>query len=211
MTPFTLHQGIAAPLLRDNIDTDTIIPSREMRTVSRSGLADGLFAPWRYTDVDARVAHPDFVLNQACYAGASIMLAGLNFGCGSSREHAVWAMMEWGVKVVIAPSFATIFRNNALRNGLLTIELTRDRIEWLAHWVSADPQVNPLTVDLQACTILSGAGREKEVFQIDPIARAMLIEGLDEIGLTEQSLHHIEDFEHRDQLRRPWAYLVDPH
>ena len=141
MTPFTLHHGIAAPLLRDNIDTDTIIPSREMRTVSRSGLADGLFAPWRYSDVDARVADPDFVLNQARHEGASILLAGLNFGCGSSREHAVWAMMEWGVKVVIAPSFATIFRNNALRNGLLTIELERDRIQRLAHSVheEADP------------------------------------------------------------------------
>ncbi len=140
MTPFTLHHGIAAPLLRDNIDTDTIIPSREMRTVSRSGLADGLFAPWRYSDVDARVADPDFVLNQVTHEGASILLTGLNFGCGSSREHAVWAMMEWGVKVVIAPSFATIFRNNALRNGLLTIELERDRIQRLAHWVSTDPQ-----------------------------------------------------------------------
>ena len=210
MTPFTLHHGIAAPLLRDNIDTDTIIPSREMRTVSRSGLADGLFAPWRYSDVDARVADPDFVLNQARHEGASILLTGLNFGCGSSREHAVWAMMEWGVKVVIAPSFATIFRNNALRNGLLTIELERDRIQRLAHWVSTDPQANQLIVDLQACSILSEAGGEKDVFQIDPMARLMLIEGLDEIGLTEQSLNLIEDFENRDQLRRPWAYLNDP-
>jgi 3-isopropylmalate/(R)-2-methylmalate dehydratase small subunit len=211
MTPFTLHHGIAAPLLRDHIDTDTIIPSREMRTVSRSGLADGLFAPWRYRDVDARVADPDFVLNQASYEGASILLTGLNFGCGSSREHAVWALMEWGVKVVIAPSFATIFRNNALRNGLLTIELAIDRIQWLANWVSTDPLTNQLTVDLQTCSILSEAGGEKQGFQIDPMARSMLIEGLDEIGLTEQSLHHIEDFENRDQVRRPWAYLTDPH
>ena len=211
MTPFTSHRGIAAPLLRDNIDTDTIIPSREMRTVSRSGLADGLFAPWRYTDADARAPRPDFVLNQAHYESASILLTGLNFGCGSSREHAVWAMMEWGIKVVIAPSFATIFRNNAMRNGLLTIELERDRIEWLANWVSTDPRVNQLAVDLEACTILSEAGREKDGFQIDPMARLMLIDGLDEIGLTEQSLSLIEDFEHRDQSRRPWAYLNDSH
>jgi 3-isopropylmalate/(R)-2-methylmalate dehydratase small subunit len=211
MTPFTLHCGVAAPLLRDHIDTDTIIPSREMRTVSRSGLADGLFAPWRYSDVDARLADPDFVLNQASYEGASILLTGLNFGCGSSREHAVWAMMEWGVKVVIAPSFATIFRNNALCNGLLTIELATDRIQWLANWVATDPQINQLTVDLQTCSVSSEAGREKEGFQIDPMARSMLIEGLDEIGLTEQSLKHIEDFENRDQVRRPWAYLADPH
>ena len=211
MTPFTLHHGVTAPLLRDHIDTDTIIPSREMRTVSRFGLADGLFAPWRYSDVDARLADPDFVLNQASYEGASILLTGLNFGCGSSREHAVWAMMEWGVKVVIAPSFATIFRNNALRNGLLTIELATDRIQWLANWVGTDPQINQLTVDLQTCSISSEAGSEKEVFQIDPMARSMLIEGLDEIGLTEQSLSHIEDFENRDRVRRPWAYLTDPH
>jgi 3-isopropylmalate/(R)-2-methylmalate dehydratase small subunit len=156
------------------------------------------------------VADPDFVLNQASYEGASILLTGLNFGCGSSREHAVWAMMEWGVKVVIAPSFATIFRNNALRNGLLTIELERDRIQWLAHWVSADPQANQLIVDLQACSILSETGGEKDVFKIDPMARLMLIEGLDEIGLTEQSLNLIEDFENRDQLRRPWVYFKDP-
>ena len=125
MTPFTQHRGVALPLLRANIDTDTIIPSREMRTVSRSGLAAGLFAPWRYLDPDARTPNPEFALNQSEYNGASVLRVGDNFGCGSSREHAVWALMESGFRAVIAPSFATIFCNNALRNGLLTVALAK--------------------------------------------------------------------------------------
>ena len=136
MTPFTQHTGITAPLVRDNINTDTIIPSREMRSVSRSGLSEGLFAPWRYDDPNARTLDSAFVLNEAGFSGASILLTGANFGCGSSREHAVWALLESGFRVIMATSFATIFRNNALRNGLLTIELHADRIERLAEWVS---------------------------------------------------------------------------
>ena len=139
MMPFTQHCGVALPLLRDNIDTDAIIPSREMRTVSRSGLAVGLFAPWRYLDAEARTPNPEFALNQSEYSGASILLVGDNFGCGSSREHAVWALMESGFRAVIAPSFATIFRNNALRNGLLTVALAQRDLDELVAWVSVDP------------------------------------------------------------------------
>ena len=207
MTPFIQHTGITAPLVRDNINTDTIIPSREMRSVSRSGLSEGLFAPWRYDDPNARTLNSAFVLNKAGFSGASILLTGANFGCGSSREHAVWALLESGFRVIMATSFATIFRNNALRNGLLTIELHPDRIERLAEWVSRDPQAHTLGVDLEACTIRHDPHCDAETFSVDPNARDMLLQGLDEIGLTEQSLDEITAFEKRDQARRPWVYL----
>ena len=207
MTPFTQHRGVALPLLRDNIDTDAIIPSREMRTVSRSGLAAGLFAPWRYLDPDARTPNPEFALNQPGYSGASILLAGDNFGCGSSREHAVWALMESGFRVVIAPSFATIFRNNALRNGLLTVALEQEGLDELVAWVSADPLAHTINLDLEACTIEFDSEKDKKVFSVDPTARDMLLKGLDEIGLTEQSMDLVSRFEGQDQIRRPWVYL----
>ena len=208
MTPFTQHRGVALPLLRDDIDTDAIIPSREMRTVSRSGLAAGLFAPWRYLDPDARTANPDFALNQSEYSGASILLAGDNFGCGSSREHAVWALMESGFRAVIAPSFATIFRNNALRNGLLTVALAQRDLDELVAWVSGDPAANTIQLDLEACTIESDPEKEKKVFSVDATARDMLLKGLDEIGLTEQSMDLVTRFEEQDQAQRPWVYLA---
>ena len=207
MTPFTQHRGVALPLLRDNIDTDAIIPSREMRSVSRSGLAAGLFAPWRYLDPDARTPNPEFALNRPEYSGASILLAGDNFGCGSSREHAVWALMESGFRAVIAPSFATIFRNNALRNGLLTVALEQYDLDELVAWVSADPVTHAIKLDLEACTIESNPDRNKRVFSVDPTAREMLLEGLDEIGLTEQSIDLVARFEEQDQALRPWVYL----
>ena len=208
MTPFTKHRGVALPLLRDDIDTDAIIPSREMRTVSRSGLAAGLFAPWRYLDPDARTANPDFALNQSEYSGASILLAGDNFGCGSSREHAVWALMESGFRAVIAPSFATIFRNNALRNGLLTVALARRDLDELVAWVSGDPAANTIQLDLEACTIESDPEKDRKVFSVDSTARDMLLNGLDEIGLTEQSMDLVTRFEEQDQALRPWVYLA---
>ena len=208
MMPFTQHCGVVLPLLRDNIDTDAIIPSREMRTVSRSGLAAGLFAPWRYLDPDVRTPNPEFPLNQTEYNGASILLAGDNFGCGSSREHAVWALMESGFCAVIAPSFATIFRNNALRNGLLTVALAQHDLDELVAWVSADPAANAIQLDLKACPIESDPEKEKKVFSVDPTARDMLLKGLDEIGLTEQSMDLVSRFEEQDQARRPWVYLA---
>ncbi len=207
MTPFTQHRGVALPLLRDNIDTDAIIPSREMRTVSRSDLAAGLFAPWRYLDPDARTPNPEFALNQLEHSGASILLAGDNFGCGSSREHAVWALMESGFRAVIAPSFATIFRNNAMRNGLLTVALEQHELDELVAWVSADPVTHTIKLDLETCTIESNPDRDKKVFSVDPTARDMLLEGLDEIGLTEQSIDLVARFEEQDQALRPWVYL----
>ena len=207
MTPFTQHRGVALPLLRDNIDTDAIIPSREMRTVSRSGLSAGLFAPWRYLDPDARTPNPEFALNQPEYSGASILLAGDNFGCGSSREHAVWALMESGFRVVIAPSFATIFRNNALRNGLLTVVLEQHDLDELVEWVNADPAANTIKLDLETCSIEFDPEQDKKAFSVDITARDMLLKGLDEIGLTEQSIDLVTRFEEQDQARRPWVYI----
>ena len=143
MKAFITHQGIAAPLLRVNIDTDAIIPSREMRRVSKQGLGEGLFAGWRYLDEDPdqRRPRPDFVLNRSEYANASILLSGDNFGCGSSREHAVWALVEYGFRAVIAPSFGSIFYGNAARNGLLPVRLPGESVAALSESISADPQL----------------------------------------------------------------------
>ncbi len=205
MQGFQSHTGVMMPLLRDNVDTDVIIPSREMRTVSKTGLLEGLFAPWRYLQVDERVPNTDFPMNQSSFNGASILLAGTNFGCGSSREHAVWALMEAGFRVVIAESFATIFFNNALRNGLLPVALSREALIGLMEWCAIDPQVHRPTVDLQTGTV--EAGHQQIMFEMASDARTMLLSGLDEIGLTEQNRDAIETFENQDRQRRPWIYL----
>lgn len=197
MTPFTTLTSIAVPLLRDNIDTDTIIPSREMKTTGRTGLAGGLFAGWRYTDASTRVPDPDFPLNQARANGATILLAGANFGCGSSREHAVWALLEQGLRCVIAESFAPIFRANCLRNGVLPVALPRGAIEPLA-W-------RETTVDLAAQTVRTAD--DCHAFAIEPEPRDMLLGGLDVIDLTLKSLPAIEAWTAADRARHPWVYL----
>lgn len=194
MTPFTRLSSIAAPLLRDNVDTDAIIPSREMRTTGRTGLADGLFAPWRYLDVDARVPDPAFVLNRPEFAAAQILLGGANFGCGSSREHAVWALAEWGIKCVIAESFAPIFENNCMRNGLLPVRLDRATVEAMAG--------RAVTVDLAAQTA------DGHRFEIGAEAKEMLLKGLDAIDLTLQHADAIRAWQMRDRAERPWIYLA---
>ena len=207
MRAFDEHVGVAMPLLEDNINTDVIIPSREMRTVSKSGLADGLFAPWRYLDPDSREENPSFAMNKATYRDASILIAGKNFGCGSSREHAVWALMEAGFRVIIAESFATIFYNNALRNGLLAIALDRRLIDALAAPVRDSDAVDVLSVNLTDQTISAGAMVVR--FDIDSDAKEMLLEGMDEISLTQRNALMIEAFERRDRENRPWIYLND--
>lgn len=193
--------GIAVPLdpgaLRDNVDTDAIIPSREMRSTGRTGLADGLFAPWRYRDADARVPDPDFALNRPEYADAQILAGGANFGCGSSREHAVWALAEYGIRAIIAPSFAPIFHANALRNFLLPVALPYEAVERLAG--------ERVTIDLAAQTVASG-GRSHD-FAIDAEAKRMLAEGLDAIDLTLTQNDEIADWLAADRDRRPWVYL----
>lgn len=189
--------SIAAPLLSDNIDTDTIIPSREMRSTGRTGLADGLFAPWRYADADTRRENPDFVLNQPEYRGAAILAAGSNFGCGSSREHAVWALAEYGVRAIIAASFAPIFRSNCIRNFILPITLDRAAIEAIAG--------REVTIDLAACTLT--CGDESYPFTLEPEAHDMLTHGLDAIDLTLQQAAAIDAWTLADRSARPWAYL----
>jgi 3-isopropylmalate/(R)-2-methylmalate dehydratase small subunit len=195
MRRFTTLTGIAAPLLRDNVDTDTIIPSREMRSTGRTGLADGLFAPWRY--LEGRTPDPEFVLNQPEYAGAPILVAGANFGAGSSREHAVWALDEWGIRAVIAESFAPIFRANALRNGLLAAALPRDAIETLSG--------REVTIDLAEQTVATESRSWR--FDIDPESKTMMLEGIDVIDLTLKSLLAIDAWTARDRAARPWVYL----
>jgi 3-isopropylmalate/(R)-2-methylmalate dehydratase small subunit len=203
MDKFVVHQGIAAPLLRANIDTDAIIPSREMKRVSKVGLAAGLFAGWRYLDATARTPDPAFVLNQPSYAGASILLTGVNFGCGSSREHAVWALKEFGIRAIVAPSFGAIFHNNCVRNGVLPVVVEETAVRQLADQITQ----GPVTVDLERCVISSHAGSQYR-FEVTPAQRQMLLEGLDPIGLTLKLGDQIATFQDQDRQERPWIYLA---
>jgi 3-isopropylmalate/(R)-2-methylmalate dehydratase small subunit len=203
MDKFTRLTAIAAPLVRPNIDTDAIIPSREMKAVSKTGLSGGLFANWRYSDVDARVENPEFVLNRSPFRDAPILLAGANFGCGSSREHAVWALHEYGVRVILAPSFGAIFQGNCIRNGVLPVVLAQDTIEALAARADVDPR--PLTVDLVDQVVIAPDGA-RHAFEIAPADRMMLIEGLDAVGLTLMLLDTIRAFETDHKTARPWLF-----
>jgi len=209
MDRFETLTAVAAPLLRANIDTDAIIPSREMKTVSKTGLADGLFAGWRYTEIGGRDPEPSFVLNQLAYANAKVLLGGENFGCGSSREHAVWALHEYGIRSILAPSFAPIFYNNCVRNGIVPVPLEGEIVRALAAQVARDPQSNPIVVDLAAQRVVAPDGTQYP-FQIGREARDMLLEGLDAIDLTLKSAAAIAAFQRRDRDLRPWIYLEKP-
>jgi len=206
MEKFTRLTGIAAPLLRINVDTDAIIPSREMKKVSKVGLAEGLFAGWRYKTPGSRDENPDFILNQEPYRRAQILLAGANFGCGSSREHAVWALAEWGIRAIVAPSFGAIFQGNCVRNGILPVVLDNAAVEDLARQVAADPERNRIGVDLVTGRLTAPDGSE-HAFEVAPADREMLLEGLDGIALTMKRDDEILAFQGRDRLRRPWIYL----
>lgn len=196
--PFTTLTSIAAPMIEDNIDTDIIIPSREMKSTGKTGLAAGLFAGRRYRP-GSRDPQPGFVLNQPRFHSAAILLAGDNFGCGSSREHAVWALAEYGIRAVIAPSFSPIFAGNAVRGGVLPLVLSRTAIAALAD-IDA-----PISIDLAAQTV---TGVDKSfAFSIDAEAKAMLIGGLDAIDLTLQSAEAIKAWQARNRIDRPWVYL----
>ena len=206
MRKFDVLTAVAAPLLRANVDTDAIIPSREMKSVSKHGLAEGLFAGWRYTTIGGREADTQFVLNQPAYAGTQILLSGENFGCGSSREHAVWALLEYGIRAVVAPSFAPIFHGNCVRNGILPVRLEAASIARLADAVAPDPQRRLLTVDLVRQRV-SGPGGLEFGFEIEREEREMLLEGLDAIDLTLKHRDAIDAFRDRDRAQRPWIYL----
>ena len=185
MDAFTTHTGTAAPLRRSNVDTDQIIPAEFLKRITRTGFDDALFAAWRAND-------PGFVLNQPQYAGASILVAGSDFGTGSSREHAVWALLDSGFRVVISSRFGDIFRNNSTKSGLLTVLLPQAEVEDLWRAVEVDPATE-VTVDLQARDVRYGA--RTVGFEIDDYTRWRLLEGLDDVGLTERHLADIEAYE----------------
>ncbi len=206
MERFETLTAVAAPLIRANIDTDAIIPSREMKSVSKTGLSDGLFAGWRYTQIGGREPNPEFVLNRREYSGARILLGGENFGCGSSREHAVWALHEFGIRAVIAPSFSPIFYGNCVRNGIVPVRLPEPAIAQLAAAVALDPARLLPTVDLLEREVVSPDGA-RYPFEIETEAREMLLEGLDAIDLTLKQRAIIEAFRSRDREQRPWIYL----
>ncbi|QLC26052.1 3-isopropylmalate dehydratase small subunit [Parasphingopyxis algicola] len=200
--PLTTLTALPAPMIRDNVDTDQIIPSREMTSTGKTGIADGLFAGQRYTKIGGRKPNPDFVLNRPEHAETQILLGGRNFGCGSSREHAVWALAEYGIRAIIAESFAPIFAGNCVRNGVLPAALERDDIKAIA---AADA---PVTIDLPAQTITLPDGRSW-AFDIGEEAKAMLLEGLDAIDLTLKNAEDIAIWQAADRKARPWIYLGD--
>ena len=208
MDKFTTLTAVAAPILRINIDTDIISPSREMKRVSKHGLGDGMFANWRYTEPGGREEDPNFILNQAPYRDAKIILSGANFGCGSSREHAVWAMHEWGIRCVVAPSFGVIFQSNCVRNGILPVILDNAVIENIAGQLVANPASKQLQVSLEDCTLTAPDGTP-HAFDIQPTDRAMLLAGLDAIAVTMKHDQAILEFRARDHLKRPWVYLEE--
>ena len=205
---FGTHVGVCAPIRQDNVDTDQIIPSREMKKVSKQGLGEGLFAGWRYEFAGTEKIAPraDFVLNQPAYENTSILLGGKNFGCGSSREHAVWALRDYGIRVIIAESFGRIFRNNCARNRLLAVKLSGTEIDAIAVATESDPQSRTLCVNLENCNITLPDGREIG-FRMDEFDRGMLLKGLDYIDYTLQYAGDVDAFLDRDRLSRSWAYL----
>lgn len=208
MEKFTTLTAVAAPLTRDNIDTDIILPAE---VISRLGtdmsrIGDGMFHDWRF-DSNGE-PRPDFVLNQSRYADAKILVTGSNFGCGSSREHAVWTLLGYGFRCVIARSFGDIFFNNCFKKGLLPVALDEAAHGRLLQWVEESAGAVPMTVDLDACEIRL-AGQEVIRFEIDPPRRDVLLQGLDEIGLTLRYHEDISAFQKRDRKVRPWAYDVD--
>ncbi|MFQ3255813.1 MAG: 3-isopropylmalate/(R)-2-methylmalate dehydratase small subunit [Porticoccaceae bacterium] len=206
MRKFLTHRGVAAALLKTNIDTDTIIPSREIKRVSKQGLREGLFAAWRYSLPGSREINHDFILNKAQYQNTSIILSGDNFGCGSSREHAVWALKEYGIRSIVAPSFGSIFHSNCVRNGILPITLPDISIRQMATFIEQDPQCHCLNIDLASQSIQTDDG-QCFYFELDKAQKDMLLNGLDSITLTQTLNDTINNFEQQDKVRRPWIYL----
>ncbi len=212
MEKFTRLEGMVAPLDRANVDTDAIIPKQFLKSTKRSGFGVNLFDAWRFLDhgepgmdISTRKPNPDFVLNQSRYQGASILLARKNFGCGSSREHAPWALWDYGFRAVIAPSFGEIFYNNCLKNGLLPIVLTDTEVEHLFHQVAAFPGFR-LVVDLERQAVATVDGKTVCRFEMDAFRKHCLLNGLDEIGLTLQHADEIKAFEEQHMGRQPWLF-----
>ena len=211
MEKFTRHTGLVAPLDRANVDTDAIIPKQFLKSIKRSGFGPNLFDELRYLDHGEpgmdnaqRPRNPNFVLNQPRYQGASVLLARENFGCGSSREHAPWALLDFGFRVIIAPSYADIFFNNCSKNGLLPIVLSAGSVDVLFHEVLAEPGYR-LSIDLPAQTLATPSGKV-HAFEIDTFRKRCLVEGLDEIGLTLQHAEAVRAFEDKHRHAQPWLF-----
>jgi 3-isopropylmalate/(R)-2-methylmalate dehydratase small subunit len=210
MQKFTVHLGLVAPMDRDNVDTDAIIPKQFLKSIRKTGFGPNLFDEWRYLDQpgqpgvpeSARQPNPDFVLNQPRYQGASILLARKNFGCGSSREHAPWAIEQYGFRALIAPSFADIFFNNCFKNGLLPIVLPESTINQLFEEVHAFPGYQ-LTIDLERQVIVKGQGEEIP-FEVQAFRKYCLLNGFDDIGLTLRHKEKIQAFEAHRLATKPW-------
>ncbi|MEX0449504.1 3-isopropylmalate dehydratase small subunit [Spiribacter sp. 221] len=216
MEPLTRVEGLVAPLDRSNVDTDAIIPKQFLKSIHRTGFGPNLFDEWRYLDEGQpgqdctdRPLNPDFVLNQPRYEGASILLARENFGCGSSREHAPWALADFGFRVLIAPSFADIFYNNCSKNGILPVVLPAETVQSLFEAIWAHEGYR-LTVDLPGQRVITPEG-EQHSFDIDPHRKHMLVEGLDEIGLTLEHADEIRAYEQQRRQVTPWLFTdVEP-
>ncbi len=204
MQPFTTHTGLVVPVDRTNVNTDEITPARFLKTIRRSGFEKALFANWRYTDYDGTQPDPNFVLNQPRYQGATVLLAEDNFGCGSSREHAPWAIQNYGFRVLIAPSFADIFYNNCFNNGLLPITLDRAVVRELFAEVEASKGYQ-LSVDLMAQTVTTPGGRVIH-FEIDPFRKGALLKGLDNVGWTLSHSDEIKAYEEKRKQEAPWLF-----
>ena len=209
MNPFTLHQGLVAPMDRENVDTDAIIPKQFLKSIRKTGFGPNLFDAWRYLDPGfpgqdpaTRRPNPDFVLNQPRYKGASILLARKNFGCGSSREHAPWALDQYGFRAIIAPSYADIFFNNSFKNGLLPIVLSEAQVGHLFDEALAFPGYQ-LTIDLERQIIIKPQG-EEIAFDVQAFKKFCLLGGYDDISLTLQQADKIKRFEAERLVQKPW-------
>lgn len=210
MQAFTQHTGLAAPLDKANVDTDQIIPKQYLKSIHRTGFGPTLFDDWRYldpgepgTDHSTRRVNPDFVLNEARYQGATVLLARQNFGCGSSREHAPWALMEYGFRAIIAPSYADIFYNNSFKNGLLPVILEPTQVDQLFDFVESNEGAQ-ITVDLEQMKVI--AGEMSFGFELDEFRRECLMKGLDEIGLTLAHSDAIRAYEASRAQVTPWMF-----
>ena len=213
MNKFTIHQGLVAPIDRENVDTDAIIPKQFLKRISKAGFGDNLFDAERFLDTGEpyskladRKINPDFVLNQSRYKGASVLLARKNFGCGSSREHAPWAIEQYGFRALIAPSYADIFFNNCFKNGLLPIVLSEATVAKLFDEVKAFPGYQ-LTIDLEKQVVIKGDG-EAIPFEVNAFRKYCLINGLDDIGLTLRQTDKIKAFEAERLATKPWLAMT---
>jgi len=210
MQPFRILTGLVAPLDRANVDTDAIIPKQFLKSINRTGFGPNLFDAWRYldrgepgTDPTARPLNPEFVLNQPRYRGAQILLARRNFGCGSSREHAPWALLDYGFRAIVAPSFGDIFFNNCFKNGLLPVVLSQQEVDSLFHETEAFPGFR-LVVDLERQSVATVDGAQVFRFEVEPFRKHCLLNGLDEIGLTLHHADEIRTFEAKHLAEKPW-------